>query len=138
MWRSTGGSRHDSHEGSLRADIIAARQAIDFFEEKQLRAIKNVAAYHLQQAVEKLIKLQIYANRGSVSNSQMYTHNIQRLITYADSLSFGVNIPDYVRERSLQITDWEVGSRYDVQFSVRIDVLKKALAVVSEWERQVR
>ena len=94
--------------------------------------------YHLQQAAEKLIKIQIYANCSPVSNSQLYTHNIQRLIVYADSLGFGVVIPDYVREHSLQITEWEVGSRYDVQFSVRIDVLKKALAVIAEWEHRIR
>ena len=125
-------------KGVIRADLIAARQAIAFFDEKQLRAIKNVAAYHLQQAAEKLIKIQIYANCSPVSNSQLYTHNIQRLIVYADSLGFGVVIPDYVREHSLQITEWEVGSRYDVQFSVRIDVLKKALAVIAEWEHRIR
>ena len=125
-------------KGVIRADLIAARQAIAFFDEKQLRAIKNVAAYHLQQAAEKLIKIQIYANCSPVSNSQLYTHNIHRLIVYADSLGFGVVIPDYVREHSLQITEWEVGSRYDVQFSVRIDVLKKALAVIAEWEHRIR
>ena len=43
----------------IKADIIAARQAIDYYEKKQIKDIKNIAAYHLQQAAEKLIKLQI-------------------------------------------------------------------------------
>ena len=67
----------------------------------------------------------------------MYTHNIEHLIAYADSLTFRVIIPGYIRERSLQITEWEAGSRYDFEFSVRIDVLKKTLAVITDWEHQI-
>lgn len=44
----------------IKADIIAARQAIEYFEQKGIKEIKNIAAYHLQQAAEKLIKYQIY------------------------------------------------------------------------------
>ena len=38
----------------IKADMIAARQAIEYFEQKGIKEIKNVAAYHLQQAAEKL------------------------------------------------------------------------------------
>ena len=85
-------------KGIIKADIIAARQAIAYFDEKQLRDIKNVAAYHLQQAAEKLIKLQIYTHCGNAGNRQLYTHNIEHLIAYADSLDFGVIIPEFIRE----------------------------------------
>ena len=44
-------------KGLIKADIIAAKQAIEYFEQKNNKDIKNVAAYHLQQAAEKLIKL---------------------------------------------------------------------------------
>ena len=47
-------------KGLIRADIIAARQAIAYYDEKQIKDIKNIAAYHLQQAAEKLIKIQLY------------------------------------------------------------------------------
>ena len=124
-------------KGIIKADIIAAKQAIDYFEVNGNRNIKNVAAYHLQQAVEKLIKIQIYANCSSISNSQMYTHNLERLIVYADSLSIALIIPDYIRKHSLQITDWEAGSRYDVGFSVRIDTLKKTYEVLCNWEKKI-
>ena len=43
-------------KGIIKADLIAASHAIEVFEEKHIRDIKNIAAYHLQQAVEKLIK----------------------------------------------------------------------------------
>ena len=124
-------------KGIIKADIIAAKQAINYFETSRNRNIKNIAAYHLQQAAEKLIKIQIYTNCSSVNHSQMYTHNLERLIVYADSLKFALIIPDYIRDHSLQITDWEAGSRYDVGFSVRIDTLKKTYEVIRNWENRI-
>ena len=35
-------------KGLIKADMIAAKQAIEYFEENNNRNIKNVAAYHLQ------------------------------------------------------------------------------------------
>ncbi len=122
-------------KGIIKADIIAAKQAIEYFEANGNRNIKTVAAYHLQQAAEKLIKIQIYANCSNINNSQLYTHNLERLILYADSSGVELIIPDYIREHSLQITDWESGSRYDVGFSVRIDTLKKTYEVLSKWAK---
>lgn len=124
-------------KGIIEADIIAARQAIEYFEISGNRNIKNVAAYHLQQAAEKLIKIQIYASCSNISNSQMFTHNLERLIVYADSLGIAPVIPDYIRKHSLQITDWEAGSRYDVDFSVRIDTLKKTYEVICKWIKMI-
>ena len=124
-------------KGIIKADIIAAKQAIDYFETNKNRNIKNVAAYHLQQAAEKLIKIQIYANCSSINHSQMYTHNLERLILYAASLGVVPVIPDYIRKHSLQITDWEAGSRYDVGFSVRIDTLKKTYEVICNWDKMI-
>ena len=124
-------------KGIIRADLLAAEDAIHTFEEQKIKDMKNIAAYHLQQAAEKLIKIQVYANCKQIDNSKMYTHNIRKLILYADSLSFGAIIPQYIRDYSLEITDWEAGSRYDVGFSVRIDTLRKALAVIEAWEKQI-
>ncbi len=38
-------------KGLIKADIIAARQAIEYYESSGIKSIKNIAAYHLQQAV---------------------------------------------------------------------------------------
>ncbi|SEH32786.1 HEPN domain-containing protein [Selenomonas sp. KH1T6] len=124
-------------KGIIRADLVAARQAIEYFQDKGIRDIKNIAAYHLQQAAEKLIKIQIYKSVSDVNNSQMYTHNLDRLILYAESGGIRIHVPDYIREHSVQISDWEAGSRYDVGFSIRIDTLKKAYDVISRWEKEV-
>ena len=42
--------------GLIKADLITAGQAIEYFEATSNKNIKNIAAYHLQQATEKLIK----------------------------------------------------------------------------------
>ena len=120
-------------KGLIKADIIAAEQAIEYFETHNVKSVKNIAAYHIQQATEKLIKYQIYTSGTNISNSQMYTHNIERLIIYGESLGITLLVPSYIRKNSLKITDWEAGSRYDVAFSIRIDKLKNTLDVLQEW-----
>ena len=121
----------------IRADIIAARQAIEYFEQNGVKDIKNVAAYHLQQAAEKLLKYQISQSLDKVNHHRMYTHDLSRLIEYADSEGLTLFVPDFIRDHINSITDWEAGSRYDIGFSVRIDTLKKCYDVIEQWERQV-
>ena len=47
--------------GLIKADIIAAKQAIAYFEENKIRDIKNIAAYHIQHLVmgQTLLKILI-------------------------------------------------------------------------------
>jgi hypothetical protein len=66
-------------------------------------------------------------------NKSLYTHNIKTLILYAESLNIGIVVPDYIRKNSSVISDWEAGSRYDVGFSIRIDILKKTSEVIGNW-----
>lgn len=124
-------------KGLIKADMIAARQAIDYYEESGNRNIKNIAAYHLQQAVEKLIKIQIYNSGVTYDNRSIYKHDIKALILYADSLNISLVVPGYIRQNSDIISDWEAGSRYDVAFSVRIDTLKKIQEILNEWYEQI-
>ncbi len=121
----------------IKADIIAARQAIEYYKEHNVKDIKNVAAYHLQQAAEKLIKIQIYVKAENYDNASLYTHNIEKLIAYAQSLNVDVTIPKYIDDNSLVLTSWEAGSRYDVGFQTRIDTLNKALDEIEKWYNEL-
>ena len=121
----------------IKADIIAAHQAIEYFEQNGVKDIKNVAAYHLQQAAEKLLKYQIYKSLDNVNNHSMYTHDLSRLIDYADSEDLQLVVPEYIRSHVNSISDWEAGSRYDIGFSIRIDTLKKTYEEIEQWEQQV-
>ena len=124
-------------KGLIRADIIAAQQAIAFFEEKKVKDIKNIAAYHLQQASEKIIKYQIYKVLSDTDNRKMYTHDLSKLREYADSEGIPLIVPEYIDDHLNSITDWEAGSRYDIGFSIRIDTLKKCAEVIEAWEKEV-
>lgn len=124
--------------GLIKADLITAGQAIAYYEANGNKNIKNIAAYHLQQAAEKLIKYQIYKVIASPNNAKLYTHNLEKLIIYADSLDAPFDIPPYIRKKSLEITDWEAGSRYDFAFSARIDTLKRTYAEIEQWIDRVQ
>ena len=124
-------------KGLIKADILTAKQAIETFEEKKLKDIKNIAAYHLQQATEKMIKYQIYKSISNPNNRQMYTHDISRIKAYAESKGVTLIIPQYVLEHMNTITDWEAGSRYDIGFSIRIDTLKRCYEVIEKREKQI-
>ncbi len=124
-------------KGLIKADIIAAKQAIDFFESKKIKDIKNIAAYHLQQAAEKLIKYQIYKVLNDTDNRRMYTHDLSKLREYADSEGISLIVPEYIDDHLNSITDWEAGSRYNIGFSIRIDTLKKCAEVIEAWEKEI-
>ena len=67
----------------------------------------------------------------------MYTHDLSKLIDYAESENLNLNVPNYIRDHVNSITEWEAGSRYDIGFSIRIDTLKKCYEVIAEWESTV-
>ena len=120
-------------KGIIKADIITAKQALAYFDEKHIKDMKNIAAYHLQQAAEKLIKYQIYKQTSKTNDRKMYTHDLIKLMDYADSEGIVLEIPDYIRDHANRITEWEAESRYDLRFSIRADTLKKTYNVIEDW-----
>ena len=87
----------------------------------------------MQQAAEKLIKIQIYAGSTVLNYANLYTHNLEKLTLYADSLGLQLDLPDYIGKNSLVLTSWEAGSRYDVGFQIRIDTLRRAYGEILMW-----
>lgn len=125
--------------GIIQADIIMARQALNIYKDKpKLKDVKNMCAYHLQQAVEKMIKIQIYNSGIDYDNKSMYSHNIRALLVYAESKKMNIMIPKYIEENASVITKWEAGSRYDLHFSIRIDTLEKYLLEIETWYQQIQ
>ena len=123
--------------GIINADIVAAKQSITYYKEHNVKDIKNIAAYHLQQAAEKLIKIQLYDSAVKLDNSRLYTHNIEALLAYGADKQMELIVPDYIRNNALAITKWEAGSRYGLGLSIRITTLEKCLYIISEWYKTV-
>lgn len=125
--------------GIIQADIIMARQALEIYKNNpKLKDVKNMCAYHLQQAVEKMIKIQIYKSGIDYDNKSMYSHNIRVLLVYAESKNIKMNVPRFIEDNASVITKWEAGSRYDLHFSVRIDTLEKYLVEIEGWYRYIK
>lgn len=117
----------------IKADLLMARQGIMLYQNKEIREIKNQSAYHLQQAAEKLIKIQIYHSGTAYNNKALFVHNLKSLINYADSLKISAIIPKYIRNNALTISDWEASGRYDIHFSVKITSLNRCYAEITDW-----
>lgn len=91
----------------------------------------------MQQASEKLIKIKIYQSPSKINYAGLHTHNLEKLIAYSEALGLKIIIPQFVVDNSLIITSWEVGSRYDISFSINIVTIKKAYDVINNWFNEV-
>ena len=112
--------------------IITAKQALNNYELIRIKDMKNSAAYNMQQAIEYLVKYKIYNCGKYNKKSQIYDHNIDRMIKkYCDL--YGIRVPEKIRKNAKNYTLWEAESRYDSDFSVRIDTLYATIDVVENW-----
>ncbi len=126
--------------GQIDADLFMADAAIkkaESMSSKSGKFYRGQAGYHLQQAAEKLIKIQIYDSGVKVDNAKMYRHSIDDLLTYADSIGIGIVIPKWVNKEKYTITSWEAEGRYDLHFVVRLNTLKKAYLEIAQWKKDL-
>ena len=71
------------------------------------KAMRLQAAYHIQQAVEKIIKL-----KAEMKGKNLWGHDIVKLIDQCDKYELDIEVPDYIRKKTAQITMWEAECRY--------------------------
>lgn len=116
-----------------KADIRASKSALEAVcsKEGNEKATKGIAAYHAQQAIEKIIKYRIYQADPEINPKKMYTHKIYDLCAIAESL--GICVPKGIRDNAYMYSDWEAAGRYDLHFSVRTDSIQKALRLAENW-----
>ncbi len=125
----------------IQADLFMAKAAIAEAEGMNPRAakyIKGQAGYHLQQASEKMIKIQLYASGEKIDPAKVYKHNLEALIAYAPALKIDLIIPSYVVQNEVIISGWEAEGRYDLHFAVKITQLKKCLSELEAWYQQLK
>lgn len=121
-----------------KADIRASRSALEAIMagEGNEKATKGVAAYHAQQAIEKILKAEIYRVNPSISPRKMYTHKIYDLCDLAEYN--GIRVPREIKDKAYMYSDWEAAGRYDLHFSVRVDSVEKALRLVEKWMKEIK
>ena len=122
------------------ADLFMAASAIQKAETISSKAgkhLRGLAGYHLQQAAEKMIKIQIYDSGVQIDHSKMFRHSLDDLIGYASSLAIPLIIPAWVDEKKYVITSWEAEGRYNLNFVVRMDTLKRCYSELIQWRNQL-
>ena len=127
--------------GQIEADLFMAKSAMDqatTMSSKRGKFFRGQAGYHLQQATEKMIKIQIYASGMKLNNTRMYRHSLDDLITYADSLGLTVDVPKWIQQKRFVISGWEAEGRYDLHFVVRLDTLQKCYQELKDWYERLK
>ena len=126
--------------GQIDADLFMAASAIQKAETISSKAgkhLRGLAGYHLQQAAEKMIKIQIYASSTQIDHSKIYRHSLDDLISYASSLGISLIVPSWVNEKKYVITGWESDGRYNLHFVVRMDTLKRCYLELLTWRNRL-
>ena len=123
------------------SNIIMSKQALNAFLVTKNKDMKNGASYHAQQALEFIIKYEIYNNvnynKGSDKFPQIITHDLDRLIkTYC--ITNGIYVPKKIVKNAKMYTTWEAESRYSLHYSVRLDSICAALNEAQQWLIQIK
>ena len=91
--------------------------------------ILNNAAYHLQQAVEKVLKGALECVGVTVPN----THKISKLVRMISDNGANLLITDWIDDHSEMLGEWEAQTRYDMDFLVEKRKLDTAVKEVQNF-----
>lgn len=93
--------------------------------------ILNNAAYHLQQAVEKVLKGALECVGVTVPN----THKITKLIEMIRHNGANLKVTEWLDDHSEMLSEWEAETRYNMDFLVEKRKLERALSEISVFLR---
>lgn len=108
---------------NFKAAKIIFKIAIE--DEEQL----NFVAYHLQQSLELAIK-HILALHGAPIQK---THDIDQLITFANSQNIDLYLTKYLLDKSESISTWESKTRYILGFYIDVKRLDETIKEMEKY-----
>lgn len=91
--------------------------------------ILNNAAYHLQQAIEKVLRGALECIGVAVPN----THKITKLLKMISDHGASLILTDWIDNHSAMLSEWEAAARYDMDFLVEKRKLDTAMAEVNNF-----
>ena len=94
--------------------------------------ILNNAAYHLQQAVKKVLKGALECVGVSVPNA----HIITKLLSMIRDNGANLVITDWIDDHSEMLSEWEAETRYNMDFMVEKRKLDRAMEEIGIFFRQ--
>lgn len=110
-----------------KTDLQMAKNNLALLEDVKDNIYLNYIAYHVQQSVEKMLKLQIEL----LGESYPRTHNIAVLVDRCIELS--IDVPELIQDCDVMITEWATGTRYDSSFVTSKRQLVKVINCMVEW-----
>lgn len=110
-----------------KTDLIMAKNNLRLLEDINDDVYLNYIAYHVQQSVEKMLKLQIEL----LGKDYPRSHNIAVLVDKC--LDLGVAVPELIQDYDVIITEWATGTRYDSSFVTSKRQLTKVIACLEQW-----
>ncbi len=113
-------------KGIIKADLMIVQN----YGKSDDKAERLLAAYHMQQAVEKTIKL-----KAELAGVNLWGHDISKLIQDCKKHNiYGkVSIPKYIEDRQVMITKWEANCRYYPMTVIRRDSIMGVYRECSAW-----
>lgn len=91
--------------------------------------ILNNAAYHLQQAVEKVLIGALECVGVTVPN----THRISKLMKMVSDNGANLILTDWIDDHSEMLSEWEAHTRYDMDFLVEKRKLDAAMEEIKNF-----
>lgn len=114
------------YKGIIRADLMIVKN----YANSDDKAERLLAAYHMQQAVEKTIKL-----KAELVGMNLWGHDISKLIQDCKRYNIynKVCVPKYIEDRQVMITKWEANCRYYPMTAIRRDSVMGVYRACSNW-----
>ena len=88
-----------------------------------------MAAYHMQQAIEKTIKLKAYIH----GVNDIWGHDIRALINWCKNKGYNIDVPALIAKNANVYSKWEADCRYYPVKVVRKDSIYAAYNAVTKW-----
>ena len=106
------------------ADLKVSELLLNSYNDELMQ---NNAAYHTEQALEKLMK-SLKESHGAAAT---VTHSITAL--WKDLEELNVEIPEWVLDMDDEISSWATTIRYNANFKSDHDSIEKANRYIREW-----
>lgn len=112
------------YKGLIKADL----RIVSNYAESEDKALRLQAAYHMQQAIEKTIKL-----KAELKGLTLWGHDIDILLKKCSDAGIDIEVPKLIVEKADMYTHWEAECRYYPIKVVRKDSIKKVYDIVVKW-----
>lgn len=97
----------------------------------------DLAAFHVQQAIEKTLKYILQTEAGMAEGQRGYkTHDLVSLITMVETKTEFV-VPDDLKIIASDVSNWEASSRYGGSYSGTLNEIRYAIGLYKELKEKI-